>query len=576
VEAARERSSYNWVDFAPARPVSLPTVPDVIGAGFTHAEEGHYPVRGTGAFEAGGPADVMPPCSVLAELTGQALDAGMDRLSDDELVGVLRAARRLASWQSAIELAAVEELAARRGAETHDAGPRPAERASAELAAALTLTSRSADVLLDLASGVARLPGVAAALTRGEIDLAKAAVFAEELSAVGWLPASVIASRHVLTAPALTTSQLRSVLRRAVLAADPQAGRRRQHQARQDARVQAWEEASGNGALAGRELPAGRVLQADRHVSALARSMQAAGMPGTLDQVRAEVFLALLSGQTPSFALAAQVSDRGGATDRGADGDSGGPAAATVHAEKTIGPSTGHAVQAVGRAFSFEWPAGPLGSLHLTMPFSSWLDLTDGPGHVAGHGPADAWTCRELAEGMIGQAGTRYCLTVTTPEGHPVGHACTRIPPPRPEASGPVPPGPTPPAPRGRPRLPSATRAWLAGLTIEWLQGGTCSHSRETSAYRPGRLLDHLIKVRNPTCTAPGCRRPAQRCDVDHVIPYHLGGKTCECNCHPLCRRHHRCKGGAGWLLEMPEPGVLAWKLPHGRTYLTRAEPCPV
>jgi hypothetical protein len=154
----------------------------------------------------------MPPCSVLAELTSQALDAGMDRLSDDELVGVLRAARRLASWQSAIELAAVLELAARRGAEKHDCGPRPDERTSAELAAALTLTSRSAGALLELASGVARLPGVAAALSSGEIDLAKAAVFADELSATGWLSASVIAYRHVLTAPAMTTSQPPMVL----------------------------------------------------------------------------------------------------------------------------------------------------------------------------------------------------------------------------------------------------------------------------------------------------------------------------------------------------------------------------
>jgi hypothetical protein len=100
---------------------------------------------------------------------------------------------------------------------------------------------------------------------------------------------------------------------------------------------------------------------------------------------------------------------------------------------------------------------------------------------------------------MIGQPGTRYCLTVATPEGHPVGHACTRIPPPRSQVTGPAPPGPAPPLPPDRPTLPAATRAWIAGLAVEWLQDGTCSHSRETSAYRPGRLLDHLVKVRNPT-----------------------------------------------------------------------------
>ena len=115
----------------------------------------------------------------------------------------------------------------------------------------------------------------------------------------------------------------------------------------------------------------------------------------------------------------------------------------------------------------------------------------------------------------------------------------------------------------------TAAAAWLAGLTIEWLNAGDCDHSRQTPGYRPGKLLRHLLKVRNPACTAPGCGRPAQRSDIDHVIPYDHGGKTCECNCHAPCRRHHRLKGSAGWRLDMPAPGVLRWHLPHGRSYTT-------
>jgi hypothetical protein len=37
----------------------------------------------------------------------------------------------------------------------------------------------------------------------------------------------------------------------------------------------------------------------------------------------------------------------------------------------------------------------------------------------------------------------------------------------------------------------------------------------------------------------------------------------------PLCRHHHRCKQAEGWWLEQPEPGVLAWHTPAGRTYTT-------
>ena len=235
----------SWLDFAPARPAGEPGVPDVIGAGFTHREEGRYRVRGAAGFEAGGPADVMGPCSVLAELTGQTLERGLGRLTDDEVVGVLRAARRLVSWQSAVELAAVTELAARRGREQHGAGPAPAERTSAEVAAALTLTGRSADLLIDFAAGVARLEDVAAALGRGDIDVARAHVFADELAGLPWLQASVLATRHLQVAGEVTTARLRAILRRAVLAADPDAGRRRQRDARQDARVQAWPESSG-------------------------------------------------------------------------------------------------------------------------------------------------------------------------------------------------------------------------------------------------------------------------------------------------------------------------------------------
>ena len=37
----------------------------------------------------------------------------------------------------------------------------------------------------------------------------------------------------------------------------------------------------------------------------------------------------------------------------------------------------------------------------------------------------------------------------------------------------------------------------------------------------------------------------------------------------PLCRHHHRCKQAEGWQLSMPEPGVLIWHTPTGRSYTT-------
>jgi hypothetical protein len=574
-ENERERT---WVDMPDARPSSESSIKDVIGAGFTHGPDSEFAVPSAGAFGAGGRADLMPPCSVLAELTGQAVEADLRRLSDDELVGVMRAALRNESWQAAVRLAAIDELASRRQAEVHDAGPAPAERAAAEIAVALTLPDGTAARLLDFATGLAMLDDVGRWLQRGLIDVRKAEVFVDELSPLPWLQASIIAIEYLGVAPGMTSSQLRAALRRAVLAADPEAGRRRQRDGRKQARVEWWSEHSGNGALAGRELPSDRAIRADEHITALAKSLKSAGVPGTLDQLKAEVFIALVTGQPPDALLPPLPGAPARAAGTASSADTA-PAAVTAPAEPShVAPQP------------VQWPPGPLGTVHLTMPLSAWAGLTNRPGEIAGYGPSDAWTCRDMVATMATWDDVRYCVTITTEDGQPLGHACAKRAPPQP-AAGPAPPrsagptSPTRPAFRHGAGPPGEARdgtpddgiaAWIAGLRIEWLQRGTCDHSRETASYRPSRLLDHLIKIRNPTCTAPGCRRPARRSDIDHVVPYHLGGRTCECNCHPGCRRHHRCKGSAGWELDMVEPGVLVWRLPHGREYVTRAEPYPV
>jgi len=78
-----------------------------------------------------------------------------------------------------------------------------------------------------------------------------------------------------------------------------------------------------------------------------------------------------------------------------------------------------------------------------------------------------------------------------------------------------------------------------------------------------------MIEVRNPSCTGPGCRRPATRCDLDHVTPYHHGGRTCECNLHPACRHDHHTKQVPGWTVTSPHPGTLTWTTPGHRTHTT-------
>src|SRR6266704_664552 len=201
-----------------------PGAREVLAAGFTHRD--HEP--GARGFAAGGPLDVMEPGPVLAGFADDAIDDGLNALSDDELIGLMGAARRLASRAAGIELAAVAGLDSRRRAHARAVSDwRQAEHVADEVAVALTLTCRAAGKLLDLAGGVTRLPAVTAALAAGRVDLPKANVYVRELAGLGGVPAAAIAAVTIADAAGLTTGQLREVLHRAVLAHDPEAAVRR-------------------------------------------------------------------------------------------------------------------------------------------------------------------------------------------------------------------------------------------------------------------------------------------------------------------------------------------------------------
>ena len=167
------------------------------------------------------------------------------------------------------------------------------------------LTGRSADSLLALARDLARLPAVLEALLAGQIDRARAMVFAAELAGLDDRAAAAAAAELLAVAAALTTGQLRHALRTLVRLLDPDAVRRRMASARKDTRVEAWQEGSGNLALAGRELDPADAVAADRRITAIARALHAAGAAGSLDQLRAAVFTALLAGRDPDTLLPA-------------------------------------------------------------------------------------------------------------------------------------------------------------------------------------------------------------------------------------------------------------------------------
>lgn len=74
------------------------------------------------------------------------------------------------------------------------------------------------------------------------------------------------------------------------------------------------------------------------------------------------------------------------------------------------------------------------------------------------------------------------------------------------------------------------------------------------------------------TCLAPGCRIPADRCDLDHHVP-HPRGPTSPPNLGPFCRPFHQVKTFTDTLVEPDRDGGLRITLPSGRSYHRPAEP---
>ncbi|MDT0165160.1 DUF222 domain-containing protein [Actinotalea sp. AC32] len=103
---------------------------------------------------------------------------------------------------------------------------------------------------------------------------------------------------------------------------------------------------------------------------------------------------------------------------------------------------------------------------------------------------------------------------------------------------------------------------------------------RSTGTYRPTAELTRAILDRDVTCTFPGCRVAAQRCDLDHTIPFDPARPATEqttlSNLAALCRHHHRLKTHARWIPSRDgATGITTWRTPAGATYTRDPEPVP-
>jgi uncharacterized protein DUF222 len=523
------------------------------GPGETPWPAGFVSRDGTGGgtgFSDGGPLDVLDAGMALAGFADDAYRRAGE-LDDDALVGTLRAWRRLASWAQARELALVAALACRRPADGTPPSGRPgqlpaklSEFVGAEIAAALTLTGRAAEAELGLALDLADRPATAAALAAGRIDLPRARILTSLLGPLSPAHADAVEAEILPRAGTLTTGQLRAAVQQEVQAVDPEAARRRREESEQEARVEHWADPEGTASLAGRNLPPAQALAASKRLTQIATAWRRNGAQGGMDLLRAHAYLMLLNGLDVSNPPATLLPPPPvtGRPDRRADSAAGRP--------REHGTGEDPREHGTGE----ELPPLP-GLISLTVPLTTLMQLGDAPGVATGHGPMDAHAARQLARIMAGHRGTRWQIIVTSPDGQALAHGAAR--------------GPVRPGGPGTGAKAAPGSGWSVRVITEPIAAEHCDHRNAEPGYRPSPGLQRLIRARTVTCTGPGCRRPAARCDLDHTIPHDDGGVTCECNLGPLCRFCHRLKQAQGWILKQASPGVMTWTTPAGRRYTT-------
>jgi len=213
-----------------------------------------------GSFEQGGPLDSMAPGAVLAAMAETACGRLQD-LSDNAILGLVGAGRRMAARGAAVQQRAVAEHARRR----RDLDPRTAGKAGFtlfaqdDLAPELMVNSNQAeDKMTRCADAERRLPKCSRALRDGLIIEYSMKIIVDATMCLSDDGAAEADDILASAAPGLTPGQLRAMAARVAMMIDPEAARDRRKEAARKARVEKFQEVSGTAALSGRDLPARR------------------------------------------------------------------------------------------------------------------------------------------------------------------------------------------------------------------------------------------------------------------------------------------------------------------------------
>ena len=522
---------------------------------------------GPGASAAGRPSGPLP------------IDVPVAELCDHDLLETLAAQEEAVAALHSAQVEVLAEFGRRRTAAAAEEDPAdplvPHSRrdfAADELTARMRWTAWTARHRLGEAERLAAcLPATWTALADGRVDYPRVRRIVNATWELTEADAAAVDAVVADAAEGLTTAQLDELLAAEVAAVDAAASARRAARAAERRRVGVTPLPDGMARLVA-EGPAPDVLTMFRGITAAAQQQQREEQQKRRQQAPPS------AGDGEHDATAPDpVSDPRGIDARRFD----------VLTDWSREVLDGHA----GPPGSAAWRPHVL----VTVPLATLLGDDENPGHLHGYGPLPAVLARAAAtEGTLRRLLTDPAGVVVGVDGHthPGGLGLPDLPPddPPPSPSGRDPDGGSGPGGGARPgggasagggarpgggasagggASPIGGRNPASGQSSGGRDGPVtdgCPLTGTATGYRPSAALTRLVRYRDVTCTAIGCRRPAAACDLDHVTP-HPAGPTCACNLHPLCRRHHRMKHRTATEVRRLTDGSTVWTLPTGHTY---------
>ena len=467
----------------------------------------------------------------LTELSGGAHHVfdeavtGGEWLTERELLGQIRGLSVMAGSAQAAQVVRIAQFAARCLAET-DTGLERVDRgvgfvdefASDTLAPVLGMSHGPAATRVRIAAKLAAdLPRTLAAVADGDLDLFGAQVIADELAEADHDVCAEVEKKIHPGVQGRPPAQIRSRVRKVLADLDPDAVRERAARARLERFVSTRASHLPGMTQWMAQLPAADSAQAWAAIDALAHQTQAEDPTRTMDQCRADALLDLILGNATIHAVlaltvpATNVSSAD--ADTGADETSAGASGArgqSADAASTGGPSAGAAVpEAFARPPRPEC-VGPAGSVWEQI----WPKLAPSdPDGVGVEVPGIGVIPVPLVLSMAADLGVSITRMLIDPE---------------------------------------------TGTTLE----------TKATRYRPPAGIARFVRLRDGSCRFPNCTRRAERCDLDHVVPWPAGPTEAR-NLICLCRHHHRMKHATAWRAELLEDGRVRWRDPFGQEWVT-------